>query len=58
MEQAVETAGDAGCVLVFGSFVTIEAASTWIGEHMQRGPHDTAKIPRAIPENFAGGSHG
>jgi dihydrofolate synthase/folylpolyglutamate synthase len=58
MEVAVAAVGDAGCVLVFGSFVTVAAASAWIGRHMQRGPHDAAKIPGAIPENFPGGSHG
>jgi dihydrofolate synthase/folylpolyglutamate synthase len=44
MQRAVAMAGDTGCVLVFGSFVTVEAAAAWIGQHMQRGPHDTAKI--------------
>ena len=58
LQHAVAMAGVTGCVLVFGSFVTIEAAATWIGKHMQRGPHDTAKIPQAIPDKFPGGSHG
>ena len=58
LQHAIAMAGVSDCVLVFGSFVTIEAASAWIGKHMQRGTHDTAKIPQAIPNNFPGGSHG
>jgi dihydrofolate synthase/folylpolyglutamate synthase len=44
MRCAIEMAGVTGSVLVFGSFVTIEAASAWVGKHMQRIPPDTAKI--------------
>lgn len=45
METALPMAGGAGTVLVFGSFMTVEAASRWLAGHLQRGQHDTAKIP-------------
>ena len=44
MQKAQSAVGEDGTILVFGSFLTVSAATSWLQNSMQRDGHDAARI--------------
>ena len=44
MQQAISSVNEEGTILVFGSFLTVSAAASWLQKSMQREGHDAARI--------------
>ena len=44
MRKAISSVDEDGTILVFGSFITVSAAASWLQNSMQRDGHDAARI--------------
>jgi len=44
MQEAVSVVDEDGIIFVFGSFLTVSAAASWLQNRMQRDGHDAARI--------------